>query len=124
MQFSKMVIDLYRVPKAGMVWKRVKRRNATPSAFFKQPFRHRKTSTPLVWGRGMFDGSVGNSQVLISSASMGSGILFLWKLRYHLSRPTLPTNSANASVASWGRTSATWTNGSGSMFAEKQRMGI
>lgn len=26
MQFSKMVIDLYRVPKAGMVWERVKRR--------------------------------------------------------------------------------------------------
>ena len=26
MQFSKMVIDLYRVPKAGMVWRRFKRR--------------------------------------------------------------------------------------------------
>jgi hypothetical protein len=50
MQFSKMVIDLYRVPKAGLVWKRVNRRKHDSERFLQEALQTPKNQRILGTG--------------------------------------------------------------------------
>jgi|GEM_PF-6269790 len=50
MQFSKMVIDLYRVPKAGAVWKRLKRRKRDSERLLQESLQVPKNQHTLGMG--------------------------------------------------------------------------